>query len=323
MIDKTKLHIPLRAAQDLTARLTDYRRRDTNTGTGMLGAMRVDQNLDGITIQGSLAKYLQGENITPLSLAGIREAIEKLETETGLLLKGGGGEAVVRTVEVGTSVIVKEKPSEYLRLFGDPPVYKKSVHSKDGCLETVAYGTPTGAFQFSAYDKGREMAGKRQAVPPLFSGQNVLRLEYRIIRQRGIRARFRRDLTPYDLFDNDIYRKLQELFLREYEKIPKTGRVCFIDTSKQITPARLEELCAEQYRQLLPLKYNADLQVLREAGAVTDKNFRRIRRKDRQRCRDISISDKSLLIAELDALVHGTFLEDFHAERFCRIQQNL
>jgi hypothetical protein len=222
----------------LTARLADYRRRDVNTGTGTIGAMRVYHNLDGVTIHGSLAKYLQGENMTTLSRAGVRAAIEKLETETDLDLAG----AVVGSLEVGTSIILKERPGEYLRLFGDPPVYAKAVYSKAGFLETVAYGTPTGAFQFCAYDKTKEMTDKRQAIPELFSGRNVLRLEYRIIRRRGVRARFGRDLTAHDLFDYDTYRQLQGLFYRAYQAIPKTGRVCYIDKSKSMTPARLEQL---------------------------------------------------------------------------------
>jgi hypothetical protein len=212
---------------------------------------------------------------------------------------------VVGSLEVGTSVILKERPAEYLRLFGDPPVYTKSVYSKAGFIETVSFGTPTGAYQFCAYDKGREMADKRQAIPLLFSGCNTLRLEYRIIRRRGIRARFRRDLTARDLFDYDTYRELQKLFYRAYKAIPKTGRVCYIDTSKPMTPARLEQLQAEQWRQTYPEKYNAGLQALRETGALTKKNIERIRAGARRRGQDFSMSEKSPLIAELDAHVYN------------------
>jgi hypothetical protein len=263
--------------------------------------MKVYQNLDGITIHGSLAKYLQGENMTPLSRAGVRLGLEKLETETGINLAA----AVVGSLEVGTSIILKERPSEYLRLFGDPAVYAKMVYSKAGCIETVSFGTPTGAYQFSAYDKGREMADKRQVVPMLFSGQNVLRLEYRIIRRRGIRARFGRDLTAHDLFDYDTYRKLQGLFYRVYKAIPKTGRGCYIDTSKPITPVRLEQLQAEQWRQSYPAEYKASLQALKEAGALTEKNLERIRARDRRQGQNFAISDKSPLILELDSHVYN------------------
>lgn len=304
MIDKIRLYLPRTAAQDLTTRLRDFRRRDIHTGTGTIGTMRVYQNLDGATIHGSLAKYLQGENMSPLSRAGVRAAIEKLEKELGLDLAA----AAVGSVEIGTSIILKERPAEYLRLFGDPAVYTKSVYSKAGFFESVSYGTSTGAFQFSAYDKGREMTDKRQAIPPLFSGHNVLRLEYRIIRRRGIGARFGRDLTAYDLFDYEVYRKLQGLFWAAYKGIPKTGRRVYIDTAKPMTPARLEQLQAEQYRQSFPLEYKAGLQTLKEAGALTGKNLERIRARDRRQGRDFAISDKSPLIAELDTHVYNAAL---------------
>jgi hypothetical protein len=265
--------------------------------------MKVYQNLDGATLHGSLAKYLQGENMTPLSRAGVRAAIEKLETETGVNLR----DSAVGLVEAGTSIILKEKPSEYLRLFGDTPVKTKAAYSKGGFLETVSYGTPTGADQFCAYDKGREMAAKKQreAIPLLYSGRNVLRLEYRIIRRRGIVAKFGRDLSAHDLFDYGTYRKLQGLFLEAYGAIPKTGRGVYIDTSKPVTPARLEQLLAEQYRQSFPLEYKDLLQSLKEAGALTEKNAERIRAGDRKQGRDFDVSDKSPLIAELDCYVRN------------------
>ena len=84
MLDTIRLHLPRKEAQGLATRLQDYRRRDVNTGSGHIGSMQVYHNLDEVTIHGSIAKYLQGKNITPLSRAGVRAAVEKLEAETSL-----------------------------------------------------------------------------------------------------------------------------------------------------------------------------------------------------------------------------------------------
>jgi hypothetical protein len=299
MIDSIRLCLPLAAAEGLTGRLKDYRRRDINTGFGTIGTMKVYQSLDGVTFKGSLPKYLRGENITPISRAGVKAAIEKLETETGLNLST----AVVGSVEVGTSIILREKPAEYLQLFGDPAVFHKIIYTRGGYIETVLYSTPTGAFSFCAYDKSREMKAKRAPIPELFAGHNVLRLEYRIIRRRGIRAKLRRDLTAYDLFDYDTYRDLKDLFYKSYRNIPKTGRGVFIDTRQAITPARLEGLEAAQYRQTYRKEHNAMLQTFCEAGLITKKNLDRIRAMDRRQGRDYSISDKNPLIEELDGYI--------------------
>jgi hypothetical protein len=50
---------------------------------------------------------------------------------------------------------------------------------------------------------------KKQSIPALLEGANILRLEYKIVRRRGIKARFKRDLTAYDLFNPVVYRELQ------------------------------------------------------------------------------------------------------------------
>ena len=299
MIDNVRLKLPRNVGRDIPARLENYRRSDMSTGTGNIGAMGVSHNLDGVTVRGSIAKFLNGENVSPLSRATVRAAVEKLETELGVNLSG----AVVHSVEFGTSVILKEKPAEYLRLFGDPPVYGKHEYSKGGVLETVLYGTPTGAYQFTAYDKGREAADRGQKVPELFRGRNVMRLEWRVQRRRGILARFGHDLTAYDLFDHDTYAKLRRFFLDAYEAIPKMGRTVYVDISKHVTPARLEELKAEAWRQSDTGGYNAFMQRLVMSGALSVKNLERIRAKDRQLDRDFSRSDTNHLIAELDGHV--------------------
>jgi hypothetical protein len=240
--------------------------------------------------------------MTPLNPVRVREAIQKLEKETGLDL----GAAVLGSVEVGASYILNEGPAEYLRLLQEHPKRKRKDRYKNGFFETVSFGTDTGNFQFCGYDKGREMADRRQEIPPLFTGRNVLKLEYRIIRRRGIKAKFHRDLSAYDLFDQDIYRALLELYFEDYKAIIKAGRRVHIDTTKPLTPAKLEKLTAEAYRQRHPEEYMADLQRLQQAGTLTPKNLERIRARDRRQGRDFAFADTSPLIAELDARVFNS-----------------
>ena len=134
----------------------------------------------------------------------------------------------------------------------------------------------------------------------MFEGSNVLRLEYKIVRRRGIKAKFHRDLTAYDLFNPVVYQKLQSLFLEAYQTIPKFGRQFFIDTSENITPKKWDEILVEQYRHAFPNEYRHLLQSLRESGAVSDKSFERIRVTERKREREYRLIDKSPLIEELD-----------------------
>ena len=137
----------------------------------------------------------------------------------------------------------------------------------------------------------------------MFNGVNVLRLEYKIVRRRGIKDKFKRDLTAYDLLDPAVYRALQSLFVEAYQAIPKAGWQCNIETKEKVTPKMFNELLAEQYRQMFPKEYLHFLKVLKESGALTDKNLERIRAANRAREKEYTSIESSPLIAELDDLV--------------------
>jgi len=61
----------------------------------------------------------------------------------------------------------------------------------------------------------------------------------------------------------------------------------------------------EQYRQAYLKEYLHFLKILKESGALTDKNFVRIRAANRVREQEYSPIDKSPLFAELDGHVMG------------------
>ena len=194
--------------------------------------------------------------------------------------------------------------SEYLQLFGYLPRLTRHDWSKITGLETVTFGTLTGAYQFTGYDKMKEaLSRKHQIVPVEFEGANILRLEYRISRRKGIKAQFHSDLTAYQLFDPKVYETLRGLFFTKYEEVPKLGRQYLSVVSGKITPVKWTELLAEQYRQNFPKQCQTLLQTLRKCGALTDKNLERIRANDRKRQRIYATVDKSPLIAELDGYI--------------------
>ena len=110
-------------------------------------------------------------------------------------------------------------------------------------------------------------------------------------------------MTAYDLLDYDVYQKLQNLFIEAYQAIPKSGWQCNIETKEKITPKVFNELIAEQYRQTFPKEYLHLLKVLKESGALTDKNLERIRAANRAKEKKYRAIESSPLIRELDDLV--------------------
>jgi hypothetical protein len=299
MIDTVMIRVPLADGKQWRQKIPVDYRKDRNLFESHIKNMRISQTLDGVILWGSLAKYLNGENVTPLTRQGVREALDLLSTETGIDFSNG----VLLRIDCGFSFITKAKPCEYLRTFDTMPIFKRTLTETTKGLETVLYKTKSGAYSFQGYDKGIETKGE---VPPLYQGQNILRLEYGIVNRRGIKAKFGRDLKPYDLTDYDTYRKIQNLFLSFYESIPKTDRQVFVVGGKSLSPAKLVALQAEKYRQSCPAAYKAFLQTLKENGCLTEKSLERIKAKDRNRGKDYSMSDKGELITELDALVRMT-----------------
>ena len=310
MIDNIKLKVSWKDDALLLERLENSYRRDINTYSGNLQNMGVHRNLDGLHIHGSLAKYYSGENITPLTLRQVEEAITMLEVETGIELNT----ALLKGVELGVSIFTKEKPSEYLRLFGSRTRFTRHEYSSLGGVETITYSNPKGSFQFSGYDKANEVIQKHKRIPAKFEGLNILRLEYKIVRRRGIKAKFHRDLTAYDLFNPAVYKKLQSLFLEAYQAIPKFGRQFYIDISENITPKKWNVVLAEQYRHSFPNEYRTLLQSLRESGAVSDKSFERIRATERRRERGYRLVDRSPLIEELDEEVGSIMICPYNSD---------
>ncbi len=172
-----------------------------------LGNMGLFLTSKGLTIRGSLARYLRGENVGEMTLAMVREAIEKLELELGYSIKTG----LVRELEIGRTLIVSRPAIWYLELWGTLPGFQKDTY---GNGETVLFRN--GIRSFQGYDKGRE-AG--EAVPELYKGRFLLRLEMKL--KRRVARILDGPVTVERLADQKLYVRLLKAWKRLYFRIPK------------------------------------------------------------------------------------------------------
>jgi len=110
-----------------------------------------------LIIFGSIAKFLNGENCTPLKRNDVEAAILKLEEKFEIdLLK-----SKLTYVEFGPSIAVNENPRKYLNLFDQPPRLNKYIallYTKE--IATVTYDSKTGFQEFILYNKLKEMEDK-------------------------------------------------------------------------------------------------------------------------------------------------------------------
>lgn len=276
---------------------------DTHTGadhyTGHIGNMRIVENLDGVTITGSIAKYTKGENVTAMTRAELAAGLHKLEQAADIDLHN----ATLRRVDCGVCLITEKPTVNYLRNFEAVQRYQKTVtFNSSGFLQTVLFFTNTGATAFCIYDKTAEMQAKKETVPELFVNENVIRLEYRLLKRQGIRQYLGngKDVTPYELADYQTWETLKKLFIEFYRNIEKSDRTVFVDGGRQTTPAELTAILAEYYRQETPEQYKALIQALTACGGLSGKSVERIRAIEKKNNSDFRFSDTSDLINELD-----------------------
>lgn len=272
------------------------RETDINSFAGNIENMQIKGNCNGVFITGSIAKFLNKENVTPLNRESYKTGLHKLETIIGYdFLK----DCIVRRVDIGYSFIVRNPVVDYLSLFGfyDNAKYERVQY---GMIDTLTYKTNTGSFAFCAYDKIKECVKKNDNIPDLYNAMNVLRMEYRILKRQGIQHIFQQDIKPYDIAEKAIYRKLIGLFLGFYNGIQKNGRSIIVNTDKELTEKEFNDLIAEKYRQKYTADYECTKQSLIDKGLFSVPTLKRIRQKEKKNRNDFSFSDTNSLIQEID-----------------------
>lgn len=260
--------------------------------------MEITQTENGIKVEGSIAKFFNGNNARNFTREMYYSALSEFEGLTGLDLNL----ARLKRVDFGKCIITEKNVSQYLRLFSFLPRYKQDLRIGGGGLETVLYFTKSGSYAFCAYDKIQEMNDKNEKIPDFFKDCNLLRMEYRILDANGIREKLGagENLTPWDLTVKETYKNLAGLYKDFYKSIPKVGRNIFFDRNKQYTPAEIAEILAEAKRQS-DIQFSNDLiNTLHKNGNLTELNYKRIKAAEKKNMQNYTFSDTNELIVELD-----------------------
>ncbi len=171
----------------------------------------------GMTVQGSLTRYLRGENVGSITFAMVRESLAKLEDSLGFPI----AEGLVRSLEVGRTFTMKHPPAWYMDTWGD----MGSRFQKDtyGNGRTVLYRN--GWRSFIGYDKGAQ--ADPAAVPEIYQGKYLLRLEMKIKRVGRVMDQ---PFTVADLTNPDRYVHWIKRWKVFFLKIPQTRKARVIFT---------------------------------------------------------------------------------------------
>ena len=182
--------------------------------TGRLGGLKISLNRFQLRVNGgSLCKWYLGDNYKTLGRKDTQMALEKLSDTLHLSME----KARVTRLDIAQNFIMQNPPEVYMGHLGILR-YAKRLEN-DGSL----YYKQTDRI-LCVYDKNREQRSKREPIPELYQGRNVLRYEQRYLGhlERQIRVP---EVTGASLFDEAFYVRMLNGWRDTYLMIEKIGDI--------------------------------------------------------------------------------------------------
>lgn len=173
--------------------------------------VRVSEN--SISFNGSIHKFIKGNNIEPLTRQEIEQVIKVISNRQGLPLK----RAIVRRVDVGAALVVENPPRRYIDALGRLEGFSCNPYSGGGVYYSDRGGSDTG---LCIYDKIAEVRAKKHAIPPDYAGRYILRYELRHMKGHAPGAPGRIQ-TVEQLLAVDSYNALCREWARRFKEINK------------------------------------------------------------------------------------------------------
>lgn len=219
MIDNIKLYLPrCRDMPDIGGWLdTGAEQNDITTGEakvfGKVGNIKVSQRYGGYTIQGSLPKFLYGDNVSQLTRKDVGTAIEKLSDRLHLPLC----DADITSIEVGANFCLSKPTGCYTRLLGSMPRLQRKVMAGSVYYQGMGKYHPR---EYYFYNKIEEVRAKGGIVPAGFGTANMLRYEMRL-QGRLTKQLSIPEFKASTLQDRAVYKELVKRWLDGYLSIDK------------------------------------------------------------------------------------------------------
>ena len=273
MYDKVKLYYPMNGdAPDITQYLTAGKTQtDIETGEvssfGCLDGMKVSVFVGGVSVIGSLTKYMHGgNNVYPLDRHSTEEALTRLSDSLHIDMN----KAKVTGLEFGAVFLMAHPVECYLSKLGELP-RRERLRVNAGSLlyqRRGHYQPDTLAF----YDKKADAQAKGMVLPNGFDNANLLkyeiRLDGRLTQQLG-----QASITGRDLFDRTFYGKVLHRWQEEYFNIKKQGqKTRDMNDIKTVTEA-FNALVAELIASADKAQITAFMDELKAANVFADRKY--------------------------------------------------
>lgn len=219
MIDNIKLSLPrCRDMPDISGYL-DNGNENCSMKTGEVSVygnvenIKVTQYFGGYSIQGSLPKFLYGNNVCQLTRKEVGLAIEKLSDRLHLPLD----DADITKIEVGANICLAKQHTAYTRLLGDMPRMQRVSMADSLYYQGSGKVYPR---QYYFYDKVAEVKKHGGTMPQGLEAANMMRYEMRL----NGRLPFQLSIPEFKgstLQDREVYQELINRWLNGYLSINK------------------------------------------------------------------------------------------------------
>ena len=319
MIDTVKLYLDIAevGSSDLmatTAYLTNtYPIISTDTGEvrgqgGYLSNLRVYVFPSGVTVEGSMPRYLMGSNAHVLTRHQVEESINKMSDELHLPM----AKAEVRRVDCASLFIMSHPIQEYIQRLNGLTRYSRVLHTHNSLTYLNGkYKTNQGIRHHNViaiYNKSKELTETGKDTPEAYDEANVLRIERRWI--GGVRRAFGLpELTAATLSESEFYGEMVRRWGRDYFAIQKSRTTAF-KFEGVTTPKDFEEwLLGVALNRWDATDLDNILMALREREVLKyPKYYTSIKAKLKQ-CRERVSKDVGAdLMQELDNYVRNTLI---------------
>lgn len=304
MYDKVKLWIDRAIVGEQFPTIANYldsakEEADLQTGEvriyGNLQGLRVGICVGGVSIVGSLPKFMYGSNVYPLDRHTTEETINKLSDALHI----DAGLSKVTGVEFGANFMMKHKVPRYLSKLGDMPRLSR-YHFEPSTL----YYKGTGKQQpkvFAFYDKIADAEAKGMQFPGDMKEANLLRYEMRLNGRLPYQLSVP-EVRAASMYEKPFYRTMVKRYQDSYFSISKLNqiRTNVMSEIKTVSDA-FSVFVARLISQTDNDQIRDFLDEIRDAGVFSDrKYYTRLKKKIQEVATraDISVSDE--LIREMD-----------------------
>lgn len=268
---------------------------------GSLEGLKVSVYERGISIVGSLPKYLYPNNLYTLDIKTTRDAILKLSDALHIDI----GLSKITGLEFGTHFVMTYPVEQYLYLLGDAARLKRVQYA-----DNTLYYCSKGARQYKNhifYDKVAETAQKGGLLPPCYTESNLLRYELRYTSRLPQQLKAN-EVTGATLYDSVFYKSMVKRYLDVYSSISKKQNIKTNAMSeiKTVSDA-YDALVAKLINQADPSEIESYLKTLRDNKVFKEPAYyTRLKRKLLAVSSKAEITERSELIRELDNEIKNT-----------------